>query len=48
MILLTNLTADEILELISIKSKTFFQVLNEINKLEEEKLIEKITEVMKK
>ncbi len=48
MVLLTNLAADEILELISIKSKTFFQVLNEVNKLKEEKLIEKIIEVMKK
>ena len=48
MVLLTNLTVDEILELIPIKSKTFFQVLNEISKLEEDKLIEKIKEVMKK
>lgn len=46
MVLLTNLTADEILDLVSIKSKTFFQVLNEISKLEEERLIEKIKEVM--
>lgn len=42
-VLLTNLTFDEILELVpNIKSKTFFQILNEIDKIEEERIIEKI------
>jgi hypothetical protein len=48
-VLLTNLTFNEILELLAdIKSKTFFQILNEVNKIKEERIIEEVKNVMKK
>ena len=49
MVLVTNLTFDEILRLIGpTKPKTFFQVLNAIVGLDEDRLIEKVKKVMGK